>query len=322
MTEDDGAALPLVIEEGVVPATWLAREANVAWCPDSLVRSLPAEFLRSAAVEPGVLDARNDTWRMMGASVRGRSHAHRAEHRDDAMAQLVTDELVLLAVADGAGSSALSRVGAAVAAQMVVERTAERFAGTAKGDISSRLGTAMAHAVHDVATRLHALAAIADVSPSALRTTLILVAICGDMMLVSQVGDGAVLVERTDGSVVRVGAVRETAWAGEVNCFVPDSCSVTQAAELRQVNTADVSLIALMTDGVDDPFHPLEQAADALVEQWRCGTTTPIGTARQSPAPGVLGNPPALLEWLSFEQRGEVDDRTLLLAWRDGVVAA
>lgn len=321
MTEDAGAAVPL-IAESVAPATWIARDAGGVWCPGNLTASFSVEFLERAAAEPGLREAQSTAWRMIGASVRGRSHAHRAEHRDDAMATLVSGDLVLMAVADGAGSSALSRIGAAVAAQMVVERTAERFAAETDGTIPSRLGTAMAHAVHDVATRLHVCAAVADVSPSALRTTLLLVAICHDVLLVLQVGDGAVLVQRTDGSVVRVGAVRETAWAGEVACFVPDACSIAQAAELRQVNAADVSLIALMTDGVDDPFHPLEQTADALVAQWRHGTTSSIGTARQLPAPAVLGDPMALLEWLAFEQRGEVDDRTLLLAWRDGAVSA
>ena len=43
---------------------------------------------------------------------------------------------------------------------------------------------------------------------------------------------------------------------------------MTQASALRQVSAADITLIALMTDGVDDPFHPLEQSGVALVSQW------------------------------------------------------
>jgi hypothetical protein len=113
-----------------------------------------------------------------------------------------------------------------------------------------------------------------------------------------------------------VGAVRETAWAGEVTCFVPDACAMTQAAALRQLRASEVELIALMTDGVDDPFHPLEQSGAALIDQWTRGTVAPIGTARQPVTSAVLDDGAALIEWLSFEQRGEVDDRTLLLAWR------
>jgi hypothetical protein len=52
------------------------------------------------------------------------------------------------------------------------------------------------------------------------------------------------------------------------------------------------------------------------VAQWQHGTAAPIGTARQPTLGPVLAGPEALLQWMTFEQRGEVDDRTLLLAWR------
>jgi len=303
-------------EEPVVPATWTARDADVSWCPASLREALDAGFVLAAGAEPRTIDARAAGWQVTGAGVRGRSHAHRGEHRDDALAIASRDDVLVLAVADGAGSSALSRIGAAVTAQFAVENTLTRLAAATDGTSLSQLGTAMAYAVHDAALRLHELAGLAACAPTALRTTVIIAAIMGETMLVSQVGDGAVLVQRRDGGVVRVGATRETAWAGEVTCFVPDACSMVQAAELRQVSLADVALVALMTDGVDDPFHPLEQSAAQLVAQWREGTRDAIGTARQPDAPPVLGNVDALLRWLSFEQRGEVDDRTLLLAWR------
>lgn len=295
----------------------MARETEVDWCPAPLLPLLDASLVTAGAAEPMVLACAHAPWQVLGASVRGRSHAHRGDHRDDAMAVHADGELLLLAVADGAGSSALSRVGAAVTAEMAVSRTAARYAAdSANTAPASRLGTAMAHAVHDAAVRLHALAAAAEVSPAAMRTTIILVAILGDLMLVSQVGDGAVLVQRRDGSVLRVGAQRETAWAGEVTCFVPDACAMTQAAALRQVDAAEVQLIALMTDGIDDPFHPLEEFGAALMTQWCRGTDAPIGTAKQPVLGPVLDGPDALLQWMSFEQRGEVDDRTLLLAWR------
>lgn len=314
-------SVPVPVAEDITapaPAVWTAREPDEAWCPAALVPELDAALVARCAAEPMRLDAAHGPWRVLGASVRGRSHAHRGTHRDDAMAVHADGDLLLLAVADGAGSSALSRIGAAVVAEMTVARTAARFAADLSNTSdASRLGTAMAHAVHDAALRLHALATQADVAPAALRTTLILVAVLRDLMLVSQVGDGAVLVLRRDGSVTRVGAQRESAWAGEVTCFVPDACSMTQAAELRQVAAGDVQLLALMTDGIDDPFHPLEQSGAALVSQWRTGTDAPIGTARQPRLGPALHGPDTLLQWMTFEQRGEVDDRTLLVAWRE-----
>ena len=298
-------------------AVWGARVPELPWCPDALVAALESAFVARVAAEPRAVAHTSAGWQALGASVRGKAHAHRGEHRDDALAVRAAESLLVLAVADGAGSSSLSRVGAAVTAEIAVAQTVARYdASSIDEPDGSRLGTAMAHAVHDAALRLHDLATAADVSPAAFRTTLLLVAILGDLMLVSQVGDGAVLVQYRDDTVARVGAMRETAWAGEVSCFVPDACAMTQAAALRQLRASDVALIALMTDGVDDPFHPLEQTGEALITQWRHGTSTSIGTAQQAPVESVLVSTDALVRWLSFEQRGEVDDRTLLLAWR------
>ena len=317
------AVIPLAPDDVVVPASWATRAPDAAWCPAVLAAAFENTFIDAAAVEPRTVSLCTEAWTVLGASVRGRSHSHRGEYRDDALACAAHDDLLILAVADGAGSSALSRIGAAVTAQMAVDRTLHRFAVDAHNpDTTSRLGTAMAHAVHDAAMRLHELATLGGVTPAALRTTLVLVAMMGELTLVAQVGDGAVLVQKTDGTVMRVGATRETAWAGEVTCFVPDACAMTQAAALRQLRTSEIALIALMTDGIDDPFHPLEQSGDSLVAQWRNGTTAPYGVAKQPDTPSVLGNVDALLQWMSFEQRGEVDDRTLLLAWRDVSVGA
>jgi hypothetical protein len=318
----------------VVPAQWASNPASAPWCPPVLASVLARASCEAWAQEPRVVRMEHAGWQVQGASVRGRAHAHRSEHRDDALACASRDGTLVLAVADGAGSSALSRIGAAVVAERAVQRTLDRMMPFKVSDPLkemmvfknsdplndslnvTRLGTAMAHAVHDAATELYALAEASAEPPSAFRTTLLLAAIHGDILLLSQVGDGAALVEKTDGTVLKIGSARESAWAGEVHCFVPDPCAMTAAAELRQLRASDVRTLALLTDGVDDPFHPLEQTGHALMQQWRSGTTSAIGTAKQPEAPAVLGDADALLTWLQFEQRGEVDDRTLLLAWR------
>jgi Protein phosphatase 2C len=317
----DESLAPVPAEFDVAPpvaVAWATRDPESPWCPASL-HDLVAQSLCSATErEPATQEFSVHDWQILGASVRGRSHAHRGEFRDDAFACASSGDLIVLAVADGAGSASLSRIGAAVTADLAVKRTIARFADSAHaGNVVSQLGTAMALAVHDASLRLHELAAAANEPPSAFRTTLLLVALLGDLMLVSQVGDGVVLVQRNDGKVERVGAPRESAWAGEVNCFIPDACASAQAASLRQLHVPDLALIALMTDGIDDPFHPLEQSGAALVQQWRAGTEESIGTTRQPLMGPAIRSADALVQWLSFEQRGEVDDRTLLFAYRN-----
>ena len=69
-----------------VPAVWSAREPECAWCPASLNGTLDAGLVARCAAEPMVLAQSHAAWQLLGVSVRGRSHGHRATHRDDAMA--------------------------------------------------------------------------------------------------------------------------------------------------------------------------------------------------------------------------------------------
>ncbi len=63
----------------------------------------PHEEWRAAACGPA--------WNLLGASVRGKLHAHQAQWRDDAFAWQQAGDWTCIAVADGAGSAPLSRVG-------------------------------------------------------------------------------------------------------------------------------------------------------------------------------------------------------------------
>ncbi len=58
---------------------------------------------------------RSESWSLIGASIRGKLHAHHGVWRDDAFAWGTTQDWTCIAVADGAGSASLSRVGARVA---------------------------------------------------------------------------------------------------------------------------------------------------------------------------------------------------------------
>jgi hypothetical protein len=308
-TDDESPPAPV--------ATWESLAPEADWCPASLAHQLGHDFIESASVEPRILHRHTSEWHVRGASVRGRAHAHRGEYRDDAIACASTASLLVLAVADGAGSSPLSRIGAAVTAQTAVDRVVSRFLLTDDADAKlTTLGTAMAHAVYDASLTLHALAAAHGCGATDFRTTLILVAICGDDILVSQVGDGAAIVQTRAGDVLRASTLRESAWAGEVHCFIPEPCASAQAAAIRHVRAENVELVALFSDGIDDPFHPLEQSGTAIAEQWRHGTEHNIGAAIQSYRGPVLDSTESLLDWLQFEQRGEVDDRSLIVAWR------
>lgn len=71
----------------------------------------------------------DESWKMVGASKRGRSHAHEGKCRDDhfMISCLSGTKWHILAVADGAGSASLSREGARIAATESVKVLSEKL---------------------------------------------------------------------------------------------------------------------------------------------------------------------------------------------------
>ncbi|MBC8254933.1 MAG: protein phosphatase 2C domain-containing protein, partial [Ardenticatenia bacterium] len=82
--------------------------------------------------DPRMLEA-PDGWRIVGASRRGKMHAHKGIYREDAFAFGETNGWHLVVVADGGGSCPLSRVGSQLAADTAVA-TMARFASIMKND--------------------------------------------------------------------------------------------------------------------------------------------------------------------------------------------
>jgi hypothetical protein len=315
-------AVVVPFEEPPRPATWQDRPPDGAWCP---------EALRPFAPELGTIVG-DDTmhrvnvaaagWRVVGATRRGRMHAHRAEHREDAMAQAAWKHGWVLAVADGAGSAAHSRIGAELAVRSLVQRVLDDVVAAAR-DVSAE--TALREAMQTAIARVARLAAESATDPRSLRCTLL--AACavrsaaGEHIAIAQVGDGVVAAVSRDGRITRIGAGDSGEFSGEVACFVPDPCAAERATlSAHLLDAADVEMLIVASDGVEDPFYPIERTGRLLVEQLLHGVHEPFpGFQRQTMQQQLLRaeNPgEALVEWLRYEKRGENDDRTFVIAHR------
>lgn len=331
---DDLASLPTppaADDEPVVAATWQQHPAADPWCPPDVVTHGPTWLAEVGTADVHLFaDDVAPGWRAVAASVRGRSHAHRGDHREDAFAIRRGDGVVVLCAADGAGSSALSRVGAELACRETAARVVDKLAPERaylrerhREELTHAVGHAIGLSVWEVCRVLHDLAAATQRTPSEFRCTL-LVAACytsdtETIVVTSQVGDGAILAHRRDGSTVRLGAADSGDFAGEVRTFVPDPQAPERASHIRVTDAADLDAIALLTDGVDDPLHPIEENAAAVFAQWRSGAPVEIPHVVQHFRGPVLGNAdagPALAQWLGFERRGENDDRTAVVLAR------
>ena len=319
---------------------WAVVTPSVPWCPDEWREHLEA-------IAPGITighgapqheesvgtQAQRSGWDVLFASRRGRLHAHRGEHREDAGTVLLCEHGWCAAVADGAGSAPYSRLGAAIAVHAVTHalRALLQAPPTPVGGTlpATVLHAALLTAAGDVQRAMQAFADRTGCAPRALRTTLLVAALHhGDIGLL-QVGDGGIVWLHEDGRTSQPMQGDAGEFSGEVAHFLPDAGALARLQQSVLVQpAAGCAAVLLASDGVEDPWYPLPRHAAALYQQLQHGVSSELSTAAGvSPARSttVLDAPDpvrALVEWLSFEKRGENDDRTLCVARRLGSVWA
>jgi hypothetical protein len=303
-----------------VAAVWLEKE------PTDSADPVPHREWRR---EP-----RNDRWTLLGASVRGKLHAHQAMWRDDSFGWDRTDDWTCLAVADGAGSAPLSRIGSRIVCRVALDTLKKLIAGwrPTPGDD----GVPRQDDLHELRSLLVAAArrahqtvlGEADARGRPVRefhTTLLLVVHVpvGDRDLVGslQIGDGAVGLSTEPGACTVLGVADRGAYSSETR-FLTTPYSDEELAK-RTVFAAPQGLraVALMTDGVADDFFP---EAKRLVEVFDGDPIADLCAADGEPLRGlfhgVVADPregAALADWLRYEKRGSSDDRTLVLFHRE-----
>jgi hypothetical protein len=267
-------------------------------------------------------------WRAIAATRRGRVHAHAGTHREDACAVAIAGTTVVVVASDGAGSSRFSRVGAEVTCREAAAVAARQLAADPGRD-GAALGAALTAGVAAAAAALRGLAERAAVAPRDFRCTALAVALHdGDAqgtLAAVQVGDGVVAVRSADGEVRVLGRADGGEFSGEVSCFVPDACADARGAEVHVLPLDGVTDVIVATDGVEDPFYPIARTGAALFAQLRDGTDAPLADFQRQPVLGPVIGPHAppgadaaerLAQWLTYEKRGENDDRTLVALTR------
>lgn len=322
----DAEALPA--ETAAPIPMWQERAPEGPWCPEDLAAGVPWAAGYSYQDQRALQVAGPGAWRLLGATRRGRLHAHRGEFREDAFRLVSGDSFLALVAADGAGSSRWSRVGAESACQAIEGYLRNRLrpaAAPATGVAALRawLGDVVGGALPAAVETLEHLARSTGVSPTALRTTALLAvwwrSTLGEFLGAAQVGDGFIVIARADGELERAAAGDVSEFSGEVSCFLPDPGSADRGRAATVLDADDLSAILLATDGVEDPFYPIERHGPLLLRQLREGVQAAAPDFQRQAVQGAILGPDGgdrLLTWLGFERRGENDDRTLVAAWR------
>lgn len=184
-----------------------------------------------------------NNWRVLGASVEGSGHRRNRIGCQDSHAWTVSDNTLVAAVADGAGSARLAADGARLAANFSVEYVAWRLCEHEEVSPSDLLMDAMS-ATRARLTR----AAKAGKHPLGdLATTLALVLATPERVWAAQVGDGSVVIEDTDGSLRAIADGEREEYLNETTFLTSknwrSACTVEEGP-------APVESVALLTDGL------------------------------------------------------------------------
>jgi len=247
---------------------------------------------------------------IVGASKRGRSHAHGGGFREDHIGARIVGPWHLLAVADGAGSAALSRLGSQLAVETAREALAASLSPYPSGEGLEKIAAILADAARAAAEALDARASADSIDRRALSTTLILTVVrrveAGIFTAALGIGDGgAGIVDLATGTLATLTVPDGGEFAGQTRFL--DTATCGEARVLTDIRT-DFSGLLLMTDGITDPHLPTD-AAFADFDRWAALWREITGVVDVA-SPAAADQ---LLAWLDFWSHGNHDDRTLLM---------
>ncbi|MBT9142129.1 MAG: hypothetical protein DDT32_00602 [Syntrophomonadaceae bacterium] len=281
------------------------------------------------------LKVRNIEWNIVSASVRGKLHAHKGLWRDDSFAVDWVDNWTIIAVADGAGSAKLSRVGSSVACNSAVSSlkllledfVLSRRSGDAPSESDfHRLRAFMVHAAGEGRNAVVREAHKRQSLLKYLNTTLLLAVHAPwgekDLVFSIQVGDGVIGVYAGDGSCTVLGIADHGEFSAETVFLTSGTELAKKPLDQRIIFTIkqNVRCIAVMSDGISDDFFPEEKQ---LIELFNGNPIKELRTRQGDAVLGVMHNVvknprdgETLKEWLGYEKKGSSDDRTLVLMYR------
>lgn len=274
-----------------------------------------------------------DSFKIVAASRRGRSHEHSGTFRDDDffLDHNSDNGWSVIIVADGAGSATFSRQGSKLAAQTFGEHIVSNLSSEVGLKLSSILDdwdVDPTNATNNFGTEFHylffkaatlAVQALNDEASSTgnnvkdYSTTLLAAAIkrnkTDTYLATFWLGDGAIVAYGPRGKVRLMGTPDAGEFAGQTRFL--DRSSLSDQGFAKRIGIgryADITSVILMTDGVSDPRFETDNGL-ANPDKWDL-LWDEITPQLESDNPGAN-----LLKWLEFFSPGNHDDRTIAILW-------
>ncbi len=181
-------------------------------------------------------------WRFAKASNTGSSHRKTGRDCDDRVACVVVDDVLVAAVADGAGSASLGARGAELATATLIAHVRSALPGR-RGELSALLSEAVEKARECLLSEAQTL----GLPPRELSCTLLAVAIGQTAGAAVQIGDGLIAIRQAGDGWCWVFWPQRGEFAN-ATFFLTDPGALERIAHDELSNVADV---VMMTDGLE-----------------------------------------------------------------------
>jgi serine/threonine protein phosphatase PrpC len=160
---------------------------------------------------------------------------------------MLSPEVLVIAVADGAGSARYAQVGASLAASRAAMQLCARLAEHDFAFDEENLKNALREALTAAREALEAEAAARQATPRDLATTLILMVARPELIAVSQIGDGASVIANEAGELIAL-------TLPPVGEYINEATFITSSGALREAQTTiwhgRAAQVAAFSDGL------------------------------------------------------------------------
>ena len=185
-------------------------------------------------------------WQAIGSSVRGSGHTTTNLPCQDAHCFRISNDCIVVTVADGLGSAAKSEQGAKIAAETSLETIVEAL-GDEQLRGSSSWVKLLSQSFEQARRNIEQQAELDGLSLHSFGTTLIVVVATSGWLAVGHIGDGAVVASLEDGELITFSPPQRGEYCNEVKPL-----TASDALDLIQfsVEPVKVSGVAVFTDGL------------------------------------------------------------------------
>lgn len=186
-------------------------------------------------------------WKVVSSSVAGTSHEKQGLPCQDAHHwELRSDGVLVAAVADGAGSAALSEVGAKIAVNKAVEIIVQP---EILPDCHDKEGWKflLTNALTIARTSVEAEASVREMSVRDLASTLIIVVATPELIATAQIGDGATVVSDKQDNLLALTVPQSGEYINQTTFLVSNDALTTAQISIWRGNVAN---LAIFSDGL------------------------------------------------------------------------